>query len=220
MVPVGRLGPNAIQAELEDSMGPSRAHDEPVLSRQDDTSPALEAWISSLEQVLQVGAIASSGHPRDRLRAHLKSSRQQRRRRPAKSSRASSADGAGDAPSDLESKMESVARMRALKVTRQQAARVGRAEPEEADPEEIKYQLRRMWTEVRSHVERAGPSVSARRAVWARVSREAHRAARTQRRSATPQRQPFPRRSPETPRRPDRRLWHGARGGQRGRGRR
>eukprot|EP01045_Picozoa_sp_COSAG04_P046992 COSAG04_NODE_17323_length_472_cov_1.107239_1_plen_86_part_01 len=59
---------SAIQAELEDSMGPSRAHDEPVLSRQDDTSPALEAWISSLEQVLQVGAIASSGHPRDRLR--------------------------------------------------------------------------------------------------------------------------------------------------------
>ena len=184
---------------------------------------ALEAWISSLEQVLQVGAIASSGHPRDRLRAHLQSSRRQRRRRPAKSSRAGSADGSGDAPSDLASEMESVARMRALKVTRQQAARVGRAEPEEADPEEIKYQLRRMWTEVRSHVERAGPSgpsVSARRAVWARVSREAHRAARTQRRSATPQRQPFPRRSPETPRRPDRRIWRGARGGQRGRGRR
>ena len=61
--------------------------------------------------------------------------------------------------------MECVARVRALKVTRQQAARIGHAVPEEADPEEIKHQLRRMWTEVRSHVERAGTSVSARHAV-------------------------------------------------------
>ena len=197
---------SAIHAGLDDSLGPSRAHDEPVFARHDNTAPALEAWISSLEQVLQVSAIAPSGHPRDRLRSRLKRASRQRQKRLTKPPRERPPNASGIAPPDLEMKMEFVAMARALEATRVRASRVGRSVPEEADPGEINYQLKRMWREVRASVKRAGTSVSARRAIWRRVSEEARRAAEAELRSATPQRRPFPKHSPEKPSRPARRT--------------
>ena len=103
-------------------------------------------------------------------------------------------------------KMEIIAKARALEATRVRASRVGRAVPEEADPGEIKYQLERIWREVRDSLKRAGANDSASRAIWLKVSEEARRAADAGLRSATPQRRPFPKHSPEKPSRPARRT--------------
>ena len=81
-----------------------------------------------------------------------------------------------------------------------------RAPAEEADPGEIKYQLKRIWREVRDSLKRAGANDSASRAIWLKVSEEARRAADAGLRSATPQRRPFPKHSPEKPSRPARRT--------------
>ena len=197
---------SAIHTGLEDSLGPSRAHDEPVFARHDNTPPALEAWISNLEQVLQVSAIATSGHPRDRLRSRLQKARRQRQAPKDRHSDISTA------PANLECHrfqwrvLQIVAHARALAVTRAQAARVGRSLPDEPSSDEFGFQLNRLLNEARAGIKRAGRNVEARRGVWRRIDAEARRATKKERRSATPQRRPFPKHSPEKSSRPARRT--------------